>query len=188
MSEEIWKPVVGWEGIYEVSDHGNIRTVSRYVNCRGNGKVLLKSCIRKIVLNRYGYPVVTMEGGGKKKILKSIHRAVVEAFIGAIAPLMEVNHKDGVKTNNNLANLEIVTRKQNAIHMAEVLGKCRGEKSGQARLKNVDVLNICELLKDGLTQEEIAGRYDVDRTTISLIARGKNWSHLTGIRPVCASA
>lgn len=182
MSEEEWRAIPGWEGLYEVSDCGQIRTVSRRVPCRGNGTILLKSRIRKIVLNRYGYPVVTMEGGGRKKILKSIHRAVVEAFAGPIPAGMSVNHRDGVKTNNHISNLEICTCKENSRHMVDVLGKMSGVGHPRSMMSEAQVLRAVELVRQGIGHDIIAAEYGVSRSAITRIMMGRNWTRITGLQ------
>lgn len=180
MSEEEWRPVVGWEDQYEVSDHGGIRSIARYLGCRGGGRILYKARVRRPMLNRHGYPVVTMEARGKKKILKSVHRAVVEAFVGPIPSGMVINHLDGVKTNNHISNLEACTCQQNSRHMVDVLNKMNGERHPHSILTDAGANEIVSLVLNGFDHHAVAEAYGVTRCTVGLIMRGKQWQRATG--------
>lgn len=106
---EEWRPVVGYEGIYEVSDWGNVRSVDKTVNCLVYGKYKIKRHIKSAVLKKaittWGYNQVMLykDSIGKHK---SVHRLVAEAFIPNPNNLPEINHKDECKTNNTVENLE----------------------------------------------------------------------------------
>lgn len=99
MIEEIWKDVTGYEGIYKISNHGRIKSI--------NG--ILKQSICK------GYYKVNLCKDGNIKEGK-IHRLVCLAFIPNPGNKPQVNHKNGVKTDNNVENLEWSTAKENVIH------------------------------------------------------------------------
>ena len=101
MTEEIWRPVVGYEGLYEVSNTGRVRSLDRYdrKNRLKKGKLL------KNKDNGNGYLLCGLSKNGIVKN-KYIHRLVAEAFIERPDGLYEVNHKDEDKTNNNVDNLE----------------------------------------------------------------------------------
>ena len=105
---EIWKDVVGYEGLYEVSDKGNVRSVERKdsIGRKCGGRVL------KPINNGHGYLQVDMCKNGKAK-KKRIHRLVAEAFIPNPKGFLEINHKDENKSNNELSNLEWCTREYN---------------------------------------------------------------------------
>jgi len=86
-----------------------------------------------------------------------VHRVVVETFIGEIPKDMEVNHIDGVKSNNELSNLEVVTRSENQKHAHKTgLAPCtKGEKNATSVLKEVEVIDIYEMVKSGETNDDI---------------------------------
>ena len=111
---EQWKPVHGYEGIYEVSRHGRVRSVDRTVTysdgrvCRRKGKIL------RTTLDKYGYKVVGLCNQGRQKT-RTVHSLVAEAFIGTRPEGMEVCHNDGNKTNNHVDNLRYGTSRENAL-------------------------------------------------------------------------
>lgn len=119
--EEIWKDVVCYEGYYEVSNFGRIRTAPH--SRKGiQGEYIQKSIIRKPYLSKIGYPVLNLSKDGVIKT-KYIHRLVAEAFIDNPQNLPVVNHKDGNKENNNVSNLEWVTQRNNILHRFKTLGQ-----------------------------------------------------------------
>lgn len=107
MHEEAWKPVVGYEGKYEISNHGKIRSLNYHST--GLTRELKKR------LDRYGYPCILLSCGKSRKH-HTIHRLVAEAFIPNPENKSEVNHIDGDKQNNHVSNLEWVTMKENQRH------------------------------------------------------------------------
>ena len=112
MIEEIWRPIEGYEGLYEVSNTGRVRSVDRYVKtCYGSYR-LYKGKVLSLVITSYGYFVVSLHFNGKQNTIK-VHRIVAQAFIPNPDNLPEVNHKDEVKTNNNVDNLEWCDSKYN---------------------------------------------------------------------------
>lgn len=113
MTEE-WKPISGYEGYYEVSNLGNIRSVDRYVRS-GNGS-LRKIPSRPVAqVVTHGYKVVCLSRENKQKCIR-VHKIVCSEFNGVGAPNEVVNHIDGNKMNNQFDNLEWVTQKENWEH------------------------------------------------------------------------
>lgn len=113
MTEE-WKPISGYEGFYEVSNFGNIRSVDRYVRS-GNGS-LRKIPSRPVAqVVTHGYKVVCLSRENKQKCIR-VHKIVCSEFNGAGAPNEVVNHIDGDRMNNRFDNLEWVTQKENWEH------------------------------------------------------------------------
>ena len=110
---EEWKNIIGYEGLYEVSNTGQVRSLDRYVKY-SNGRIHLhKGKVLSPVKDKYGYLVVCLYCNEKQKIIK-IHRLVAQAFIPNPNNLPEVNHKDEDKTNNSVDNLEWCTAKYNS--------------------------------------------------------------------------
>lgn len=120
---------------------------------------------------------------GRRRVLKS-HRLVAMNFISNPENKPEVNHIDGNKENNHVSNLEWVTTKENIRHAVKngLISDRKGEKHNNALLTNGNVLDIMKLIGDGeKTITDIAKQFNVNRTTVSDIKRGKTWSHLTGV-------
>lgn len=114
VSKEIWRPVVGFEGLYEVSDAGNVRSVDRIVTSKNGMKKSLRGQLLKQGLynSKSTYRGVTLSKGGKQ-FKKSVHRLVAEAFIQNPDGMPEINHKDEDKANNTVENLEWCDRQYN---------------------------------------------------------------------------
>ena len=112
MTEEIWRAIEGYEGLYEVSNTGRVRSVDRYVKY-SNGRIHLhKGKVLRPIKDRDGYLQVNLCYSGRINSIK-IHRLVAQAFIPNPDNLPQVNHKDEVKTNNNVDNLEWCDSKYN---------------------------------------------------------------------------
>lgn len=170
---EIWKPVVGYEEFYEVSDHGRIRNIKDRKNTHV-GRILVGG------RNPQGYKIAGLRNGGKKRFYKSFHSIVMEAFVGPLNGMC-VNHKDGIKNNNNISNLEYVTVQQNNEHAKKngLLRPNKGEDNGSSKLTNKDVIRIRELYESKeKSQTELSYDYDVMVSCISRIVNRKRWAHL----------
>lgn len=112
MIDEVWKPVVGFEGLYEVSNKGRVRSVDRDI-IRSDGKVQhKKGVVLKQFITNKGYPYV-MVNKDYKQHLKTVHRLVAQTFIPNPNNCPVVNHKDEDKTNNCVENLEWCTSSYN---------------------------------------------------------------------------
>lgn len=114
--EEVWRDIDGYEGLYQVSNLGNVRSVDRYTNC-GNGsglkyKQLKKGIMLKPCITNSNYKQVLLCNNGIMKA-KKVHRLVAETFIPNPNNLPEVNHKDENKLNNCINNLEWCSSKYN---------------------------------------------------------------------------
>lgn len=114
IQDEIWKAVKGYEGFYEISNLGHVRSVDRLVQ---HGKHIIQrhGKLLKPVADQNGYLHVYLARSGKQS-QKSIHVLVATAFIHKDSPDLEVNHKDGDKSNNCVSNLEWITHKANIQH------------------------------------------------------------------------
>jgi len=112
LEKEIWKPIVGYEGLYEISNFGRVKSLPRMVKGKFDNLRFQKGSIRKIQVNNRGYNTIRLCKNGIYQ-QHFIHRLVANAFIPTKDNDLEINHKDENKQNNNVNNLEWVTRKEN---------------------------------------------------------------------------
>lgn len=165
--------VDGFGKNYIVSNLGQVFSIAR----SGNWK--LKQL--KPNVNHKGYSRVTLKNGNECKTL-SLHRIVAQAFIENHLGKTQVNHINRIKSDNDVANLEWCTPKEN-IHHALKTGLTKvssGEKKSQ--LTNEDVLQIVSRYHNGEMLREISKDYPVSEQTLSSIVNGKSWSSVTGIQ------
>jgi hypothetical protein len=111
-TSEIWKPIKDYEGLYEVSNMGRVRSLNHYVIDKQNAKRFFKGKVLRIYQNEYGYCFVRLVNNSGVKNIR-VHRLVAEAFIPNPDNLPEVNHKSEIKTQNNVENLEWCDHKYN---------------------------------------------------------------------------
>ncbi|MFF1540504.1 NUMOD4 motif-containing HNH endonuclease [Microbacterium sp. NPDC058269] len=101
---ENWLPIPGWEGLYEVSDLGRVRSLDRLSPVRGGSLALRKGRVRSLGTDRYGRRCIPLSRNGVQT-MKQVHRLVLEAFVGPCPAGQEACHWDGDPTNNKLENL-----------------------------------------------------------------------------------
>lgn len=104
-TNEIWKPIPGYEGHYEVSSHGRVRSLDRTVQRKDGQTQRLKGRMMALKKTRNGYFLVGLRREGEKQRFKLVHRLVLEAFVGPCPDGMETLHGDGNPENNRLSNL-----------------------------------------------------------------------------------
>lgn len=176
---EVWRPVVGHEGAYEVSDLGKVRSVAR-IQSRRRGHTV------------YAYPVHAQlltpspEGGGTgmrvtlgKGAARKVHHLVLEAFVGPRPDGCEGLHADDNPAHNALPNLSWGTHLQNMADAAARGRTARGERNGNAVLTEALVLEIDALLPTK-TDTEIADLHGLRRETVKNIRRRDRWRYLLG--------
>lgn len=180
LATEQWRPVLGYEGLYDVSSLGRVKRIGY----RGG---LLSSNSSS---NSYRRAMLCAKSKGINCRLRLVHTLVAESFLGPCPIGMEVNHKDSDKSNPRLTNLEYVTHRENIKHasrrgLMSRLGPCparQGDNCTRAKLTSSDVLNIRRAILLGITGAVIAKEYRVSEMTVSSIKRGVAWKHLTELR------
>lgn len=169
----ILKPVIGYEGIYLVSEFGDV------IKVYFNGKTI-KTIIMKSGKNRKGYLVVSLSKDNVRKSY-SIAYLVARNFIGKRPDGLQINHKDGNKINNHFSNLEYVTCKENVIHAWKKglnTAPC-GSKQGLSKLTEEQVLEIRSRYATGtISQSKLAKIYGVNQANIGFIINRKYWKHI----------
>ena len=115
---EVWKDIKGFEGLYQISNLGRVRSLDRPVKQRGNSIQIKKGKIIVQSKNHKGYPTTNMSKGNKR-YGRPTHRLVAETFIPNPENKDQVNHIDGDKLNNSVENLEWMTGKENIRHAIE---------------------------------------------------------------------
>lgn len=144
MKKEIWKSVVDWEKYYEISSIGRLRSIDRFIRNGQNSKRFLKGIFIEQKAGRSGYIGYTLKAD---KILKhkDAHRMVAEAFIPNPENKPCVNHKNGIKTDNRVENLEWCTYSENTKHaykngliVGAWIGKCGYENPNSREVFQYD--------------------------------------------------
>jgi len=177
MTEEIWKGIEGYEGVYEISNLGRVKRIGG-----GIGAVVGRVLRQHL---RGGYPFVVLSKNNNQTNCLT-HRLVCAAFHGSPpTPSHEVNHRNGDRTDNRACNLEWVTRSENHKHAYDVLGReppasvGKGEQHNTAKLTARQVKWIRKVYSNGkYSQSELARKFDMDTTSIWAIVHRKTWSHI----------
>lgn len=158
---EQWKPVVGYEGLYEVSDQGRVKSLR-------SGKIM------KLSVANTGYMQLQLSAKPRRNVCH-VHRLVLEAFVGPAPIGMEGCHANGIRTDNRLSNLRWDTRKGNMSDASAQGRTNRGEKNHWCKLTEKDVLQI-RLSKESSSQ--LAFRYNMSARAIRDIRARKRWAHV----------
>jgi|SRR5215469_3662062 len=164
---ERWLPVVGYEGSYEVSDFGRVRSLARIDPIGRRAGVILRSH-----LNLNGYlQVCTYKAGRRHSCL--VHHLVARSFLGQCPAGKQLDHLDGDKLNNKASNLEYVSPKENTQRAIRTgRNPCiLGEKHPKAKLSDAQIVEIRHLSIEGMTQRKIAELFHIGPSHVSRIIR-----------------
>jgi hypothetical protein len=163
--KEVWKDVVGYEGYYQVSNLGRVRSVDRTIYYKdGRKRYILKGRVLKLKKMKIGYRQVNFHRDSDIQY-KYIHRLVAEAFLKNENDYKYINHKDAIKHNNIVSNLEWCNQSINAHHAIKL-------ELFPRQLSWKKVKGIREDYKKGIyTQEQLFKMYNTNRSTISTVIR-----------------
>lgn len=175
--KEVWKDIEGYEGKYQVSNLGRVRSLDRYPLFKDGRKRLLKGQVLKPVKDHNGRLYVKLSNNENVRRNKSISRMVATAFLGSPEDaLLEVNHIDGNPLINHIKNLEWTTRQENMKHAFDNDLFRTGEDSPHNKVLISDVEDIFKLkFIESKSNKEIATIYHVSRQTIDSIIKGESW-------------
>lgn len=168
--QEEWRPAVGLEGVYEVSDLGRVRRVGKM---RGTRVGHILTCTK----DRSGYSKVKLSRDDVDYTRK-VHRLVAEAFLGPIPDGLVVNHKDSNPGNNRADNLEYITQKANMEHCVAAGRSSRGKGVRGAQLTEAKVRAIRCLRQQGETSAAIAAQFGIHIRTVGRIVNRRIWSNV----------
>lgn len=176
---EQWKDIPNYDGIYQASDLGRIKSLSRFIN-NGNGGYISKDKILRSNIDRDGYLLVSLCVNGVAEKLKK-HRIIATVFIPNPLNLPDVNHtkmkENGEcdKTDNRVISLEWSSRADNMKHASKNGLMPIGEKCTNSKLSEKQVL---EIRASDLSAVELSKIYPVNRTTIIKIINRQRWKHI----------
>lgn len=173
--EEIWKDIKGYEGLYQVSNFGKIKSIPRH-GTRKNMHIISQN------YNRCGYKIVNLYKNAKGKT-KTVHRIVAETFMKNTLNKEDINHIDGNKDNNNVTNLEWTSHKENMKHarknhLINISDKVieQGRKIGKTRAKKILQIEKYSIIKQWNSMTEASKATGISISEISLCCNNKKKS------------
>lgn len=188
--KEIWRNIKGGDGQYKISNLGRVKSLEQKLTIYNPHKDVTYTMVKperilKLYVNHNGYYVTNLTLNGKHKPYL-LHRIMAKAFIPNRENKPCINHKDGIKTNNELCNLEWCTRAENNAH-AWKTGLMdnhknidfNGSNNPFSKLDENEVLQIRSIYEQGWANfTELGKCYNVCRTTVSDIIKRKTWNHI----------
>lgn len=170
MTEE-WRAVTGFEGLYEVSSLGRVKSLR-------SGKMLTPNP------QTGGYLRVTLTRD-RRPFTRTVHRLVLTEFVGPRPPGKQARHRNGKKPENALSNLLYGTPKENSADRAAHGTTARGERQGLAKLSAAQVQELRERRAAGERGVDLAAAYGITKQNVTEIVRGNTWKHpcLSGFYP-----
>jgi hypothetical protein len=190
MMEEIWKDIEGYEGLYQVSNFGRVRSLDRTIKIGHKlfGNMKLKGRLFKQQLDEHGYYRVGFKVNNKQKNFQTA-RLVAAAFIPNPLNKPQVNHIDGKPKNNHVDNLEWCTQSENNIHAYKhklrVIGehhievarkRFTGANNPSAKVSAEMVKEIRQLRNAGWRLKRISKKVNVSISYISALSRKPHWT------------
>jgi hypothetical protein len=173
-----WRPIKDYEGLYEVSNYGDIKRLGRTITYPCGRKVVLKDMIRARCQNSSGYTIVDLTKNRKGKSYR-VHILVAQAFIPNPDNKSQVNHKDFNKTNNHIDNLEWVHPIENTRHAINSKKHNHGEIHYEAKITNNDAKEIYRLYAlEGVSAKLVAKKFNITTNIVYNIKTKRTWKHI----------
>lgn len=172
---EQWKDIPGYEGEYQASSHGRIKSLDRHI-VDINGRLRkYKGQERKPQKHSAGYLSVNL----RKSDQHLLHRLIALAFHPQPEGKDFVNHKDGNKKNNSADNLEWATRQENETHAYSTgLKNSTGSNNQMAKLNETDIIQIRDLVAAGSDRNVVADRFGIHKGSVDRIVGRRTWAHV----------
>ena len=163
---EIWRNIPGYEGLYQASSLGNIKSLYRFVKCvHGGRRSVPERILKPGRFCKAGHVSVTL---GKGTNGKPVHQLIALTFIGPRPKGADTRHLNGDPTNNRLDNLAYGTRTENILDVY-------AQGKAWRKLTTVQVLEIRDFIKSGLKDKELSKKYNVNIATINCIRHKKTF-------------
>jgi hypothetical protein len=172
--QEIWKPISGYVGLYEVSNFGIIRSLDRIIPDKTHGTRKLAGRVLRYTTDNQGRCYVGLSRDNKP-IKKRVHLIVAEAFLGPRIKGVEVCHEDGNPANNQASNLRFDTHKSNMEDMVHHGRSNRGLKNPNTKMTQEQALQVKRLRLDGKTYKIIASELGLSFEQVRSVCVGRAW-------------
>jgi hypothetical protein len=179
--DEIWKDVIGFEGLYMVSSLGQVKSLKRTFERPYQGKIRMKTINERILkphIGKTGYCYINLKNK-ENSIHATIHRLVAKAFLINLGNKPQVNHINGVKTDNRLENLEWVTTSENGIHAYAIGLRKPANKRGSDHKNSIPISQFSingEWIRDWAGSMEVQRQTAIKQGNISKCLLGKRIS------------
>lgn len=184
--KERWKDIPNFEGLYQVSNLGRVKSLPRKVPSKKWGWMFIQERILKST-NAKGYCAITLSKNGVCTAHRA-HQLVWFSFFGPIPASLEINHKNGIKSDNRINNLELLTHQQNMLHASNELQRFKnrkGEQNPRATITEELAKKIKECGKQYAAGKRpwgaianAARKFGVPRHIIYTIWEKNGWGHL----------
>lgn len=173
---EIFKDIKGYEGHYKISNKGRVISLSK-IRRNGNGFYIQKERMLNPYLNSNGYYRICLSVPIRQ--YEYIHKLIALAFIPKVKGKNHINHKNCIKIDNRIENLEWCTNSENVKHAHKngIYKYLKGEETSNSKLKNRDIIEIRKAYKKGLGVK-LSKKYHVTHQTIYDIINKKQWAHV----------
>jgi hypothetical protein len=173
---ERWRPVVGYEGLYLVSDQGRVWACEKHgIKVSGGGVRMQPARMMKLQDKKDGRFHVNLKDGKGGSKHHHVHRLVLEAFVGPCPAGMECCHYDGNGYNNHIKNLRWDTRAENIADAVRHGTAALGDLHGNAKITSEIARWIKDQVYEGCLQGDVAKLYGLHLSTVCDIIRGRNW-------------